>query len=200
MNLLAPRSRGIEVGGRRFVCRPPTLATVALAMEVFSVEFWALARAYYHEGRTEVADALGIIGLLCGERMAAVLETCVSGQIPSDRDGQRALCEVVLAMTDVRALIASLNLSEATRSESIEDVARTEDDGSGLSVFDEVAIALGQRLGCSPRDVYDWPYDGYLATARHLMEQAKGESKTEEPGSTEWTVPLASIMRERPEA
>ena len=169
MSVFASRRKCIEVGGRRFACRPPTVATVDLALEVFGREVWAMGHAYYKGGHTDVAQPVGVISVLCRDaRAAEVLATCVEPEGPDaaslmarDAEARVVLACAVAGLCDVRRVVASLNLAESCA--EVPETEATTEDSDGPSALDVVVAAVARAYGCSPMNVLDWPYEAYLA-------------------------------------
>jgi len=190
----ARRTRVLVIDGRRFVCRPPTVATVARAYELILGEVWVLAKMVYRDGRELSPDDM--LDALTGDlRFAAVLDTCVDlhGAAPGEllellatnEPLQRRLALACAALVeDWPAVIDSLHVEEFGRAEP----------GSGGSTSDEdepseheVSLwSTATACGLDPQSVADWPYEDLLAarkTAHWMAEQAAARVSYESDGA-----------------
>lgn len=162
------QSRRVSVGGRTFVCSPPTVGTVDAALDLFGVEIWGLARTAYHEEvEAEITVEAALPLFLGGPRAAAVLATCVTCDgadveqiLASSPDLQLDIARAVLSMCDVAAVSASLGLERATlRIPDGSDVATDPDEAPFVpSPFHTAIIAMARMHGCSPVEILAWPY------------------------------------------
>lgn len=179
----ARRTRVLEVGGLRFVCRPPTVATVARAYELLLGEIWALAKMVYQDGRSLSPDDV-LDGLIGDARFAAILETCVDmpiaapAVIAQDEALQRRLALACASLVeDWPAVIESLHMAE------FGTMVPGEQSGSGNSdgpSEHEVAVwTTATACGQSPQSVAAWPYEDLLAAskvARWVAESVRPEA------------------------
>lgn len=199
------RERIVSVGGRRFVCRPPTVHTVALFLRLFGLQAAALCEAAARGIELTERD---IIEQLVSEGSVAstvsVLETCVTTDgtdLWSDAANNitllRALANVTVSLTDPKRIVEATGLDRALDSPLSKSEGPTiaEDHDADSVCF------VAAHFGSSPTEVVRWPYLAFLAAGEHLSRlaasrgdrrDASGLRSTEVPG-----VPLEGIVFER---
>lgn len=170
------RTRVVTFEGRRFVCRPPSVRTIATLLDVLGAEIWALAKSYHVDGVREGFEPDAVLGvLLGGARGAAVLATCVDlhagapgelEEIAARSDElQRELAVAVLELCDWRRILDDLSLDVAARA-TPGAVAGGDDV---VSEQELLLCALAERFGCAPHAVAEWPYEAFLTAGVALL-------------------------------
>lgn len=166
----APQSRVVNVGGRRCVCRPPTLAVVHRFLSLFWAEVAATASAYGQGAEWDVSPIDDLLSLFTrDERCDWVLCQCVDDYDSGDEATRETLCRAVLSLCDVSRIVASLNLDAA--GPTIAKVLDNRIDEDAEAAVSEAAIGvclLAERLNMTPLDVMQLPYEAYL-TAREAI-------------------------------
>ncbi len=152
--------RVVLAGGRRFVCRPPTVRTVDRAMAMFEPEILAL-----HAAAREVPLTAGeVLRVVAGDRrMAEVLDTCVEvwGGAPGElveltggnRELQVELAQAVLELCNPGWICATLHLDDVL--EAPDEVPAVTDEPT---TQDAVVCRIAAAFGRPPHEVIDWPY------------------------------------------
>ena len=183
----AAQCRVLVLGGRRYVCRPPTVETVRRFLVAFGYDALAL-REMARKGNEVVKDYNGIIGVLSVSKLAPwVLESCVTlwGGAPGETeesltgDSQRCadLMRALCTLCDVEAIAKSITLPEAT------DVELKEEDGPDNQ---DVAICcLAREYGVAPHTVLDWPYETFVTALEVLALANQGEQAKEQMTGTD---------------
>lgn len=191
----ARRTRVLTVDGRRFVCRPPTVATVARVYELLLGEVWAIAKMVYRDGRELTPDDV-LDGLTGDMRFASVLETCVTlhGAAPGElvellagneaMQRRLALCCASL-VEDWDAVLESLHLEEFGK--ALPGEGERPADSDGPSEHEAIVWSVATACGQSPVSVAEWAYEDLLAahkTARWIASASlpSGERETAREG------------------
>ena len=179
----AAQCRVLVLGGRRYVCRPPTVETVRRFLVAFGYDALAL-REMARKGNEVVKDYNGIIGVLSVSKLAPwVLESCVTlwgsapgeteesltGNAPACADLMRALC----TLCDVEAIAKSITLPEPTDVE-----IEKEEDGPDNQ--DVAVCCLAREYGVAPHTVVDWPYETFVTALEVLALANQGEQAKEQ--------------------
>ncbi len=153
-----------DEGGREFVCRGPTVATMHLVLGLYALEIVAARRSWDGDGDAAAA-VRGVVNTIAKHadlRLRKVLETCVDGDVYSASAGCLAeMTGVCLSLCDVSRTIGGLQFDD--------------DGGSEFDVADEVAgdgpdaqcvaiVRLAREFGCTPGAIVDWPYEAMLDT------------------------------------
>lgn len=179
----AAQSRVLVIGGRRYVCRPPTVETVRRFLVAFGLDSLAL-REMSRRGSEVVKDYNGIIGVLSTSRLAPwVLESCVTlwGSAPGETEesltGNPQWCadlmRTICTLCDVEAIAKSITLPEPTDVE-----IKTEDEGPDNQ---DIAICcLAREYGCAPHAVLEWPYETFVTALEVLALANQGEASKEQ--------------------
>ena len=188
--------RVVVIDGRRWICRPPTVSTVARLLLLYGPEVWATSRAYYVDGTIgKDVDARSILDAFIGDaRAARVLDTCVSlhGGAPGEAAEliaasvalQAELSAAVLSLCNPRRIAASLHLDVAATKDPLAREPEPQ-DGDEPSSLEASILMLAERYRCSPLDVAEWPYEAYLSAEsgttwiaeqqRRAMQEAREE-------------------------
>lgn len=166
----APQSRAIDVGGRRYVCHPPTLAVVHRFLSLFWAEVAATASAYSSGAEWEASPVDDLLSLFTrDERCDWVLCQCVDDYDSGDEAARDTLCRTVLSLCDVPRIVASLNLESAAPTiAKVLDNRLDEEDQSAVSEAAIGVCLLAERLNMTPLEVMQMPYEAYL-TARESV-------------------------------
>lgn len=166
----APQSRAITIGGRRYVCHPPTLAVVHRFLSLFWAEVAATASAYGQGAEWEASPVDDLLSLFTrDERCDWVLCQCVDDYEEGDVETREALCRAVLSLCDVARIVAALNLEQA--GPTIARVLDNRVDEADESTVSDAAVGvclLAERLNMTPLEVMQLPFEAYL-TAREAI-------------------------------
>ncbi len=189
---LIPKRRFVDVGGRRYLCRPPAWSTVRLVLELYPAEILALAKGFRGiERRPKVQE---VLPLFVDRRMAAILPTCVEivGGRPGDLEEcvssdpglASILCGEVLRLCDPERIVRSLNLDAA-----VDEILERKAPEDGAAAPDPVhalgACVLAKTFSVPPHEVLGWPYEEILELAEavpYLLEPRPSEHRTQEDG------------------
>lgn len=172
----AARRVRVPVAGGIITCRPPTLETVRLFLELFSAELGALTSI----GK-DAFDSLGpspadtLIPFFADEdRAKAVLETCCDADwqifAVAKKDDLIACYRAVIGLCDIRRVIASLDLGG-------EEGATAP---AGPDPHDEALVVLGEKFGVSPLSIMQWNYEAFLTvceTLKQINEERRREAE-----------------------
>jgi hypothetical protein len=206
----ARRMRLVEHHGRRYVVRPPTLATVVIADGLFPKEIAAFAnQAVDHPSMLGENDAArrGILQALlrdCSDgRAGEVLETCCSlcGGGPGDvltatiDDAELAvvLGLAVLSLCDVPVCFKRAGWEKIGKLPI--DVLEAEQPRGWYDPGEQQAeiglVAIARRHGCAPHDVMQWPFEVVLMTneASKVLDDPEARKELAETKS----VPLETL-------
>lgn len=167
-----PRQRVITDGGRRLVCRPPSVHTVALALHVWQTRIAALLSDLHPETHPSEVELVGLF--LGDERAAAVLATCceLHGAVPGETeeylrgraDMQARAALAVLELCDPASIVRALGFgsdpSQAPEPERSREIAPDAESSYYL--------AVARAYHVSPLALADWPYDAFLAAGLAL--------------------------------
>lgn len=153
----------IVEGGRRFVCRPPTVRTITLALSAFAPLIRMLARQWaesdtpWDEAATE--RLLAVMGK--DPQSTAILASCVTlhGAAPGDfeeavRSNDALRCALFLAC-------AKLIDGERAWAE-VQCVLEESPSGDGGNP-DAGLLAMARLAGLHPLDLFELPYGLYLS-------------------------------------
>lgn len=182
---LIERRKVVRTGGREFLCRPPSLATVSLFLQVFGARIIALV-AQAHAGAIppEKRTAEELLPLFLGPRLAEVLETCVTMRGPGDflkvaqdPDLQLRLARTVLGLTNPEKIVELLRLDEYLTQER--DDRETDQVITGAEL---VVARVAQAFGCSPSAVMEWPYLAFAAARELLFPEDEARAEDVTPG------------------
>jgi hypothetical protein len=190
------RIRIVDWRGRRYVCRPPTVATLRVASRLFSGEIASFAHAVKERpdlmDPATYHDTLGkLLGVGCGAASGELLETCVrrSGGGPGDVAADVAddltlsyeLIVAVVSLCDVHRCFKAAGWDRigATPVEVLQ--ADVDPDEVNTSERDkEIAIVkLATEHGCSPMEVMAWPFEVFLMVTHAARFIHGGVSDTE---------------------
>lgn len=178
----------VIAGGRRFVVRPPSGATVLTALYHYEHEIGALVSGI-QKVRAENPDAPPVTVadvaryLAGGARGAAVLATCCEMWGAAPGETEEALARDDAAQVEVAVACASL-LTDASRvgaaiAAMFGGAPGVESDGPSDG---EVKVYLVAReFGVTPQDVLDWPYETLLSVLQ-LMDYQTRMRSGESPG------------------
>ena len=165
--------RTVEVAGRRFFVRQPTVRTFFLALELFGLEIGAIRSAAEKAGGMSRDVALALFLVEKGHaRLGRLLATCVAcevGDVPSavasSNSIAMALVTAVADSFDASRLTALLGSPESGGSEA--DV----DDGSLL------VIGCGERFHIDPfSSVMEWPVGVFCDVVKAFSRPAESEA------------------------
>jgi hypothetical protein len=153
----------IRVSGVDYHVGPATLATVAIALELFEIQIEECIR-----DPARAIDSLGAIIQTCDPKD---LERAVEGTValppgkryPSD---MVTLALAILDMTDLVSIARSLGPDPLSTNGG--DVDAVTDPEEELSTADVSVITVAARFGCPPHEVYTWPYTSFIAAAKCL--------------------------------
>lgn len=154
LSSLIRERRPVDLAGRRFIVRAPTVATIHLLCERFAAEIAALRAGWsaVTEGREHITAAIMLpIFLTRPVDCAAVLGTCVDTDEPRARWPLRELALVAIGMCNPARIAAA-----------IEPDAADDDEPAQRGSGSESIAKIARAFRCSPFDVMDWPYEGYL--------------------------------------
>ena len=172
---LIRRRRLVDIGGRRYVCRPPSAATVYLTLHAYGQHAEVARRTLRVDPSTQPAtndearEILSAAMLDEPEHLPEILATCVE-PAPPQADCRAALAGV-LDLFDVlrvgQSIADDLSKPKATASdESIEDAPT------------RMAVQVAKRFHLSPLEVAnDWPYEAVL-TVQDIGAAGKGPKLT----------------------
>lgn len=150
------RTAVVYHGGRRFVCRRPSLRAVLLALDLYADAIGALLTLERDESATEI-DKRALAGALAEqypERAAQVLALCVEDQVHTAE--VPALAAAVLGLCDLDRIISGLNLADYSSG------AEPEAPAPGPSGLEREMVRLAERFGTTPEAVMDWPVEMIL--------------------------------------
>ena len=164
------RTRTVQIGAGVYRVGTPTLRTVLLACELFGGE---ISRAWeaVKKVRTITGGQLDpdhLILLFIGRRPAElgeVLETFIAGPPVSARWPHGELLRQVVQLVDMPAIVESLQLDHAIeqRADPVED-----------DTWARTLTKLGERFGCAPHEILDWPYLVFSAV-RDVLQDPEGK-------------------------
>jgi hypothetical protein len=188
------RIRIVAWHGRRYVCHPPTVATLRVASGLFSGEIASFAHAV--KERPDLMDPATYQDTLVklledGAAAAELLETCVSRHggepgdvsidVRSDRELAIELILTVVSLCDVHRCYKAAGWDRigATPVEVLQQPAnRDEMNASGRNL--EIAVVkMAESHGCSPMDVMAWPFEVFLMVSEASRFIHGGVSETE---------------------
>lgn len=183
-------------GGRRYVCRPPTVHTVMLALTYFEAEFRAV-HAAAHAGETPLELGLEEIVRVCaGTRLARVLDTCVEiwggapGELPElvarDVELQVRLALAVLDLCDPAWIYRNLGIDLSAAPGEAGEIS---DEPSAM---DGAICAIAAAFGRPPAEIPRWPYAAF-ARAVQLGYGAHGEAPAAAPADTRGDAPPEAL-------
>lgn len=191
-------STSVRVG--QFVCGPPTVATVHLALGAFSMEIAALLQTWEKLQGVGSEPREQAIHLFARgpEKLAAVLGTCVRPAEPgasllqavkADPRVGEDLIRAVLSVCDIDRIVGSLDLSVMEPSEDAAEVATEDepDQGPGYDPGDVALIGLCGMTGMKPMEVQDMPYEAYLSAldAATVLRTGKPSAEQTEVATAE---------------
>ena len=154
LSSLIRERRPVDLAGRRFIVRAPTVGTVHVLCERFPGEIAALRAGWSAviAGREHLTPTLMLpLFLARPADLAAVLGTCVDTDEPREGWPLRPLALAVLGLCDPGRIAAA-----------IEPDSENDDAPSEPVRASESIAKLARAFRCSPFDVMDWPYEGYL--------------------------------------
>ena len=154
LSSLIRERRSVVVAGRRYRVRAPTVATVELLIELFPREIHACVAGWKAAGDVvQLLASASFVPLFVARAVdfGRVLETCVDGDGPSGAWPLTELAVMVLDLCDAPGIAAALGLGDETAQRS------------GAERQAEAVVNMAKRFHCSPFDVMDWPYEGFLA-------------------------------------
>lgn len=165
--------RSVVIGddGRRYVCRGPTVATVHLALGLFSAEIMA-ARGVWEGGDAAVVlrEALQTLLKRPDGRIQAVMATCVECDVlPADLLRVGTVC---FGLCDIQRVVEGLTIPDADDAKSGDY-----DPDPGPDPQTVAVVRLAQEFSCSPMDVLEWPYEALLDTLDTLNAIASAKQK-----------------------
>ena len=172
-----PGRRVVQRGDRRFVCGPPTLGTVVRLSALFGQELDAAMEAY--GSGDEVATSSAFVRFTrAGGPAAAVLSTCcdLEGGSPEDLEAAVSADGALAAVLALAVLeLANLGAIKDRLSETSGRSGAPDPDAPDSWSFS--ACLLGEWFGCSPFDVFGWPFEAVLEalhTTRSIKEKRLG--------------------------
>ncbi len=166
----------VVIDGRRFVCRPPTVATVHRLLEAFPRLVHAVAKAVHLDGMTwdESAARDVLAAFVSSPALAGVLDTCCTlhGAAPGElvdlaagrADVRGRLADAVFGLCDPARIVASLDLPAAVRRAEV--AAKPGGDPAPADAPARIDTALcvaALRYHVTPLDVTEWPYEAFLS-------------------------------------
>lgn len=190
MSLLALCGRRVQVrrGDRVFVVRPPTVATVVVALATLRDEITAIAKAAKEvpgilDRDSWVATLSPAVTVGSATAIGAALETCISviGGAPGDVEAavledhglRLELVVAVFSLTSLQKLLpdetARAVLTESTR----------EPEGQS---FEDSIYAAASVLGVPPHELADWPFEVFLRALEVEAERHEARGNGESAG------------------
>jgi hypothetical protein len=194
MSLLAAlnlKKRVALEGAGAYVCKAPTLGTLALASGLFPRAVVGLARvgvadpSFLLQSRI-VPAILTLFDGLTDPRVADVLETCVepvAGQSVSLGKAvalghAKELAAACASLVDWPHVFEHGGLKEAAEVDETVDAPDGTDRSGPLPSLDAALYLVSQRYGRSPMEVVGWPLSVFADAIRLLAEQARGVPRT----------------------
>lgn len=168
----------VERGGRVFVVRPPTLATVLFASTRYEEEIRGYVQAALVDAdlRTPVGMGQALAKILrerLDDRAGEVLETCcdvVGGRVGELRD--LASRDAELAAWLAAHVIGLSSLAGGIDADAIEKLAgggaAQDEPREEISQLELVICMVAERFGCAPHDVTQWPWEAFDLAAKSL--------------------------------
>ena len=157
-----PRSSLVDIGGRRYECRPPTLRSVLVCLSACREEIAAVARITanpeYSFSDDPVSDIAPLFAASAGIR-AALDGTCRAvdgGPLPDDPAVLTHLICACLDHVDAVSLAATLDITASPSGGGGDDA---------LSGFDLKLCSLAHRFGVTPFALMEWPYDAFVTAS-----------------------------------
>lgn len=165
--------RSLDIGGRRFVVRRPSITTVVLVLELYRTEIGLCLDASQDcpelWGEDPLRNVLRVLLTDGDPRLEEILPTFVSGPDDPSSWPARELIIASLAASDLDRIVEALNLG----SEPSEEEA-------GPFSLEHNVISLAERFHCSPFDVMGWPFESYLSICDALVELSEWHEQQRE--------------------
>ena len=152
-------------GGRRIVCRPPTVESFLRFESIFQREIEStlrVRRRLRSLGPDPVAELLPIF-LQDLPRVASVLSSCVElwdgapgdleREIENDAGTAEAVALAVLQLCDVPRIASKFD----------EDLPRAPEDGPSLS--EQALVKVAETFALDPAAIMAWPYEQFVTVA-----------------------------------
>ncbi len=156
----------IELDGRRYTCRPPSLETVTHLLLSYRDEFRIVAESVIAglPAGGDLTETIVDLVAIDDVRLARVLTTCVDGPGGVVPRHARTLATVVLSLCDVRRLAAAVDVRTLAAPPSEGETREATD------VLAKAIVRMAAAFGATPFDVVRWPMDAYLTIADALVE------------------------------
>lgn len=189
--------RPVQHAGRRYLCGPPTIATVLLFVEHYGTELALLADP---EAKMPNEPELLLPFLAHGPRAAEVLATCCQlhaaapGEfeqlVGQDKDLSIRLATEVLQLVDVQRVVGAMPVAEANAALK-GSAAPAADVVPGVSNL-VLGVALVARFfGVPPHQVMAWPFEEFLEVTENVLPLL--DDHVQPPGRMATVEELASI-------
>jgi hypothetical protein len=196
---LLPRRRVVLRGARRFVCHPPTYATIVRLLALYPATLERAAQiAKEADGRLSPAHYLPLF-VVDAENAAAVLETCCElvGGAPGEFE-EAVATDDGLALELGRAVLSICDpgrIAEALDLGAIERAADPRPEGEPDAI-ETTCVILAERFGVSPLEVLEWPFEAYLSvldTVAHIESERTARMKGGGSGRGMRGIPITAV-------
>jgi len=175
--------RIVLIAGLRFVCRKPTVETIATLLSLYGGEVLGCRLAFKTAPGLFASDPVATTMLHFGdaERTAAVLATCVdlvgdhrirAGELEHRLIEEPAiamkLIEAILEICDAERIIAGMDLDKILdMMGSLKPEPEVEESDAPpkpqVSAIEIVCAGLAERFSTTPFEVMSWPYESILS-------------------------------------
>lgn len=180
-----------DAGGKAYVCRGPTVATIHRALMMYGTEIMTVRGAWTEsiDPLTMIRETVKALASLKDERVREVLATCVDGDVfaaPPALLAQAA--EVCLALGDLQRIAGGIKLPDPEASSFTDNFSEEEEeDEDALDKQTIGIIRLAKEFHCQPTAILDWPYEA-MADATDVVEAMiaqpePGEAQPQDPAT-----------------
>ena len=174
---LLNRETTVVIGGRRVVCRPPTIQTVLAVLGLYRDELRVfLESPMAAAAPDDIQAALEVLFLADSRRARIVLSTCCrcdDGQELPLFEDLAPLAVAVLSICRPQKIASRLDVDPLRRpAEDGPDDSAGADGGESVDPLARAVVDTGLWFRLSPLEVAEWPYEAFCAVREVLNEMA----------------------------
>lgn len=171
--------RIVLTGGRRIVCRPPTVETMRRVLTVYGAQIYALS-VHARRGDAEPVSVAAVVELFASDSMAWwVIASCAepvdghwSDLASMSRESLATIANECLRMVDLPRCAKAIETRDAGPQSVVPDI----------DAHDVMICHLAQSYHCAPHDVMSWPVEAWLSA----LEVANFQTAEPEAVTTEY--------------